>query len=165
MEDTRWNKFKLCADYNVDMRSLYLAWSTPAGLEKWFLRKADFFTIAQRIRGNEEQILKEDTYTWYWHGYHNDVFQKGRVLEANGRDQIIFTFTGESVVTVNLSTRNGLTIVELEQSNIPEESDPAKNLFVKCHSGWTFYLTNLKSVIEGGKDLRNKRVDLPSCFK
>ncbi|MFD0765324.1 SRPBCC domain-containing protein [Mucilaginibacter lutimaris] len=165
MEDTRWTKFKLCGDYNVDMRSLYMAWSTPAGLEKWFLRKADFFTVPQRLRGNEEQISKEDTYTWYWHGYHNDVTQKGRILEANGHDRIKFTFTGDSIVTINLSTRNGLTIIELEQSNIPPEDDPEKNLFVQCKAGWTFYLTNLKSVIEGGRDLRNKRVDLPSCFK
>ncbi|TSD67141.1 SRPBCC domain-containing protein [Inquilinus sp. KBS0705] len=165
MVDTRWKKFKLCGDYNIDMRSLYMAWATPAGLEKWFLRKADFFTVPKRLRAPEEQIMKEDTYAWYWHGYHNDVIEKGSVLEANGRDQIKFTFTGNTTVTVNLSTRNGLTIVELLQENIPQESDPEKNLLVKCQIGWTFYLANLKSVMEGGKDLRNKRVDLSSCFK
>lgn len=165
MEDTRWTKFKLCGDYNVDLRSLYMAWSTPAGLEKWFLRKADFFTVPQRLRGNDEQISKDDNYTWYWHGYHNDVMQTGRILEANGQDQIKFTFTGESIVTINFSTRNGLTIIELEQTDIPQENNPEKNLFVQCQIGWTFYLANLKSVIEGGKDLRNKRVDLKSCFK
>lgn len=165
MQDTRWTNFTLCADYNVDMRSLYMAWATPAGLEKWFLRKADFFSILLRQRAGDEQILKEDTYTWYWHGYHNDTVQKGSVLEANGHDLIKFTFSGDSVVTVKFSTRNGLTIIDLTQENIPEESDPTKNLFVQCQIGWTFYLANLKSVIEGGKDLRNKRVDLVSCFK
>lgn len=165
METTSWSKFKLCADYNTDMRSLYLAWTTPAGLEKWFLRKADFYTVPQRLRGNNEYILKEDTYSWYWHGYDNAVSQKGTILEANGQDLLRFTFTGGSIVNVKFSTRNGLTIVELEQTNIPEESDPEKNLLVQCQTGWIFYLTNLKSVIEGGKDLRNKRVDLPSCFK
>ena len=29
-----------------------------------------------------------------------------------------------------------------------------------CLEGWTFYLTNLKSVIEGGLDLRNKNLDI-----
>lgn len=165
MEDTRWTKFKLCGDFNVDLRSLYLAWSTPAGLEKWFLRKADFFTVPQRLRGNDEQILKEDTYTWYWHGYSNDVMQQGSILEANGQDEIKFTFTGDSVVAVNFSTRNGLTIIELEQTGIPQENDPEKNLLVQCQVAWTFYLANLKSVMEGGKDLRNKRVELQSRFK
>jgi uncharacterized protein YndB with AHSA1/START domain len=165
MEDTRWKKFKLCGDYQVDMRSLYLAWSTPAGLERWFLRKADFFTVPQRLRASDEQIAKEDTYTWYWHGYHNDVVQRGRILEANGQDFLKFSFTGDSIVSVSFSTRNGLTIIELEQTDIPEESDPAKNLLVQCQIGWTFYLANLKSVMEGGKDLRNKRVELTTCFK
>jgi hypothetical protein len=36
---------------------------------------------------------------------------------------------------------------------------------VQCQLGWTFYLANLKSVIEGGVDLRNKNVDLKSNFK
>jgi len=165
MEDIRWTKFKVVGDYNIDMRSLYLAWATPAGLERWFLRKADFFTIMMRQRAQDEFIAKEDTYQWYWHGHHNDVVQKGSILEANGQDFIKFSFTGDTIVSVSLSTRNGLTIVEVEQENIPQENDPAKNLYVQCQLGWTFYLANLKSVMEGGKDLRNKRVELMSSFK
>ena len=165
MEDTRWSTFKLCGDYNVDMRSLYMAWATPIGLEKWFLRKADFYTIPMRLRAGDEQIAKDDTYIWYWHGYDNDVSEKGSILEANGKDFIKFTFTGGSTVSISLSTRNGLTLIELVQESIPQEDDPAKNLLVQCQIRWTFYLTNLKSVLEGGKDLRNKRVDLVSCFK
>ena len=165
MEDTRWKKFKLCADYQVDMRSLYLAWATPAGLERWFLRKADFFTVPMRLRQPNEMILKEDTYAWYWHGYHNDVVQKGTILEANGQDLIKFSFTGDTVVTVSFTTKHGLTIIELVQERIPQENDPEKNLYVQCQIGWTFYLANLKSVMEGGKDLRNKRVELSTCFK
>lgn len=165
MEDIRWKKFKLCGDYNVDLRSLYLAWATPGGLEQWFLRKADFFTVPQRLRTAEEQIAKEDTYLWHWHDYDNSVTEKGSVLEANGLDFIKFTFTGGSTVSVSFYTRNGLTIIELVQEDIPQESDPEKNLLVQCQIGWTFYLANLKSVMEGGKDLRNKRVDLASCFK
>jgi hypothetical protein len=58
-----------------------------------------------------------------------------------------------------------VSIVELTQENIPIENDPAKNLFVHCQTGWTFYMANLKSVIEGGIDLRNKRLELSSNFK
>jgi hypothetical protein len=28
--------------------------------------------------------------------------------------------------------------------------------FIECGKGWTFYMTNLKSILEGGIDLRNK---------
>jgi uncharacterized protein YndB with AHSA1/START domain len=165
MIDNKWTTFKVTGDYNTDVRSLYEAWATPAGLEKWFLRKADFYTVPQRLRGPEEFIMAEDTYEWFWHGYNDDTFEKGQILEANGTDFLKFTFSGGSIVSVNLVSRNGVSIVELTQENIPEESDPSKNLFVQCQIGWTFYMANLKSVIEGGIDLRNKRLEVKSNFK
>ncbi|RFZ90866.1 SRPBCC domain-containing protein [Mucilaginibacter conchicola] len=165
MEDIRWKKFTLCGDFTTDLRSLYMAWATPAGLEKWFLRKADFYSITHRLRTGDEQIQKGDAYTWYWHGYGNEEMQKGTVIDANGHDMIRFTFSGDSIVTVSFKTLNGLVIIEIEQTNIPQQDDPEKNLLVQCQIGWTFYLANLKSVTEGGKDLRNKRIDLVSCFK
>jgi uncharacterized protein YndB with AHSA1/START domain len=165
MIDQRWTSFKVTGDYNTDIRSLYEAWATTAGLEKWFLRRADFFTIPRRLREPGEFILKEDVYEWYWHGYDDSNFEKGVVLEANGTDFLKFSFSGNSTVSINLSSRNGVSIVELVQENIPIEDDPAKNLFVQCQTGWTFYLANLKSVIEGGIDLRNKKLEVSSNFK
>lgn len=165
MDDSKWTRFKVTGDYNTDIRSLYEAWATPEGLEKWFLRKANFYTVPHRMREPGEFILKEDTYEWYWHGYNDETFEKGEILEANGTDLIKFTFSGGSIVTVEMSSRNGVSLVELTQENIPVESDPSKNLFVQCQIGWTFYLANLKSVIEGGIDLRNKKLEVSSNFK
>jgi len=165
MTRNAWTTFKVAGDYNIDKRSLYEAWSTTQGLEKWFLRKADFFTIAGRLRDPQEFIAKEDTYQWYWHGYNDDTVEKGQVLEANGIDFLKFTFSGGSIVSVNMESRNGITLVELTQENIPEESDPSKNLLVQCQVGWTFYMANLKSVLEGGIDLRNKKLEVSSNFK
>ncbi len=165
MTTNKWTSFKVTGDYNTDVRSLYESWATTAGLEKWFLRKADFFTIPRRLREPEEFIMKEDVYEWYWHGYNDETFEKGQILEANGTDFIKFTFSGGSVVSVNLSSRNGVSIVDLTQENIPLESDPSKSLFILCQTGWLFYMTNLKSIIEGGLDLRNKRLEVSSNFK
>ena len=165
MTDNKWTSFKVVGDYNTDIRSLYEAWATTAGIEKWFLRKANFYTVPRRTRRPEEFIIKEDTYDWYWHGYNDDNVEKGQILEANGTDNIKFTFAGGSVVNVDIYSRNGVSIVELVQDKIPEESDPSKSLLVLCQVGWTFYLANLKSVIEGGIDLRNKKLELSSNFK
>jgi len=129
------------------------------------LRKANFYAIAGRLREPHESILKEDVYEWYWHGFDDSTMEKGEVLEVNSIDFVKFTFSGGSIVSVSIEGRNGLTIVELTQENIPEESDPSKNLFVQCQIGWTFYLANLKSIIEGGIDLRNKRLEISSNFK
>lgn len=165
MVDNNWTKFTIKADFNTDVRSIYQAWSTPEGLESWFLRKANFYAIAGRLREPHESIIKEDVYEWYWHGYDDRAVEKGEVLEVNSIDFVKFTFSGGSVVSVSIESKNGLTIVELTQENIPEETDPSKNLFVQCQIGWTFYLANLKSIIEGGIDLRNKRLGINSNFK
>ncbi|MDB5007645.1 MAG: hypothetical protein JWP45_2038 [Mucilaginibacter sp.] len=165
MTDNKWASFKVTGDYNIDIRSLYEAWTKPEGLEKWFLRKANFYTVPRRTREPEEFIMKEDTYEWYWYGYDDSVFEKGQVLEANGTDFLKFSFSGNSIVSVSIYSRNGVSIVELTQDNIPEESDPSKNLYIQCQVGWTFFLANLKSVLEGGTDLRNKKLEVSSNFK
>jgi hypothetical protein len=159
-----WSKFTITADINTeDLRSVYLAWTTPQGLESWFLRKASFYTVPKRLREPGEFINKEDTYEWLWYGYEEG--EKGQVLETNAIDSLKFSFSGGSIVSVKMEIKKGVTMVELSQENIPEESDPSKNLYVLCQVGWTFYLANLKSIIEGGVDLRNKRADVNSSFR
>src|SRR5471030_671702 len=128
MSNSQWTSFKVAGDYNTDIRSLYEAWATTEGLEKWFLRKANFYTIPRRTREPEEFIMKEDTYEWYWYGYDDTTLEKGEILEANGTDFIKFSFAGENIVTVNITSRNGVSLVELTQENIPIEEDPSKNL-------------------------------------
>jgi len=160
-----WTKFTITADFNTDARTIYNAWTTQTGLESWFLRKANFYTITGRLRESDESILKEDTYEWYWHGFDDDTVEKGRMLEVNSIDFLKFTFSDENVVSVNIKSANGLAILELTQENIKEDPDPSSNLFVQCQTGWTFYLANLKSIVEGGIDLRNKRFDVKSNFK
>src|SRR5581483_3876112 len=157
MAEHNWTRFTITADFNTALMNVYKAWSTPAGLESWFLRKANFYTITGRLREPHESILKEDTYEWYWHGFDDKTVEKGRVLEVNSIDFVKFTFTDDTIVSVSMQFKQGLTILELTQENIKEEPDPSQNLFVQCQTGWTFYLANLKSIIEGGIDLRNKR--------
>jgi len=47
-------------------------------------------------------------------------------------------------------------MVELTQSQIPLDDHSRMSYYVGCTRGWTFYLANLKSILEGGIDLRNK---------
>jgi hypothetical protein len=54
----------------------------------------------------------------------------------------------------------GETICELIQDRIPSNADLSHHLYVLCGEGWTFYLANLKSILEGGIDLRNKNIEL-----
>lgn len=51
-------------------------------------------------------------------------------------------------------------IVTLTQHSIPTDDKNKKDTRIGCHTGWSFFLVNLKSVYEGGLDLRNKNNDL-----
>ena len=47
-------------------------------------------------------------------------------------------------------------LVNLTQKNIPTDDFSKINIRLGCDSGWSFFLVNLKSVYEGGLDLREK---------
>jgi uncharacterized protein YndB with AHSA1/START domain len=155
-----WSKFSTRINIRANLNDIYIAWTTRAGLERWFLRMAEFTTTAKNVRGSYEGIAAGDAYRWLWFGYDDTVVETGRVLEVNGKDLLRFTFAGSCVVTVAIKIEAGETIVELQQENIPLDEDARVNYHLGCLSGWTFYLANLKSVLEGGIDLRNKNKDL-----
>lgn len=53
-----------------------------------------------------------------------------------------------------MEIESGESILRLDQFEIGSDDD--RNIFLGCGEGWTFYLANLKSILEGGMDLRNK---------
>ncbi|MNF09593.1 hypothetical protein D3C80_2102910 [compost metagenome] len=57
---------------------------------------------------------------------------------------------------MELKQEEGETVVEITQSEIPTDERSKVYYHLGCSEGWTFYLANLKSVAEGGLDLRNK---------
>jgi hypothetical protein len=106
----------------------------------------------------EKYVQKNYTYGWSWFLY--DIVEEGKIVEGNGKDRIQFTFAGDCLVTIQLIEFNQYIIVELTQENIPTDDESKKNVRLGCHTGWSFYLVNLKSVYEGGLDLRNKDPEL-----
>jgi hypothetical protein len=83
-----------------------------------------------------------------------------KLSKQNGKDFVQFTFAGECLVDIKLTTQCDNVIVELTQKNIPMDDNSKQGIRLGCDSGWSFFLVNLKSVYEGGIDLRNKDLDL-----
>ena len=79
---------------------------------------------------------------------------------ANGKDQLEFSFGATMKVRIQVKTENGENIVELQQYDIPTDDQSKINFHISCAEGWVFYLANLKSVLEGGIDLRNKNENI-----
>lgn len=151
-----WNRFEVRITVKASPRDLYKAWSTRKGLEQWFLRLAEFKDKDAVTRGPNEPIEKGDTYRWLWHGWPDDMVETGTVLESNGKDLFSFKFGAAGDCTVHIRSEEGENIVELIQENIPTDEFSMHQYHLGCKTGWTFYLANLKSVMEGGIDLRNR---------
>jgi uncharacterized protein YndB with AHSA1/START domain len=160
MPDYDWSKFTKRINVKASAEDIYHAWATQEGLENWFLRLAEFSTADGEQREPHQYIQKNDRYKWLWHGWPDETVEKDLILEANGRDLLRFGFAGTCTVTVQIKEELDETVIELTQENIPLDEASKVNYHVGCMEGWTFYLANLKSMLEGGLDLRNKNVKL-----
>lgn len=159
MENYDWSKFMKRIDINASIQEIYDCWTTQEGMEKWFLRLGEF-SNSESALNDMTPVQKDDSYKWMWHGYSDEVVEYGKILEANGYDLFQFTFAEQCVVTVKIYSENDETIVELIQENIPTDENSKVQFHLGCSTGWVFYLANLKSILEGGIDLRNKKVTL-----
>lgn len=157
MSTINWSTFTVRIDVNASTEQLYAAWTTRAGIESWFLRLSEYKSADGSIRKDDELVQKGDTYKWMWYGWPDDTVEHGTVLDCNGRDTFKFSFGKAGICTVRIYKELDETIVELVQENIPDDEEGKQMWHVGCKTGWTYYLTNLKSVYQAGVDLRNKK--------
>jgi uncharacterized protein YndB with AHSA1/START domain len=151
-----WSQFVVRINLNASKENLYKAWATRAGIEEWFLRRSEFRSKEGKLRMDDEPVQVGDTYKWLWFGYPDEVVENGEILDLNGKDYFKFRFGKAGDCSVKIKEEEGEMIVELTQENIPTDEFAKHNFHVGCKTGWTFYFSNLKSMMEGGIDLRNK---------
>lgn len=155
-----WSRFTVRIDVKAPVEKLYHAWATRTGIEYWFLRLSEYKKPDGSSRENGEFVEKGDTYKWLWYGYPDEVVEHGSILDCNGKDYFKFSFGQAGNCAVRIYQELGENIVELLQDNIPTDDHGKHYWHVGCKTGWTFYLANLKSLFEGGPDLRNKKESL-----
>lgn len=156
MSDHDWSRFTVRITVNAPPKDLYKAWATRKGIEQWFLRLSEYKKPTGILRAATEYVEQGDTYRWLWHGWSDDTVETGEILGCNGKDHLAFRFGVAGNCTVNIKSEEGENIVELIQDNIPTDEKGMQYYHLGCKTGWTFYLANLKSIMEGGLDLRNK---------
>jgi hypothetical protein len=162
MKNFVWTQFTKKIAIKAELSDIYNAWTKASEIEKWFLSNAVYFDNNNSIIDQNESIQNGYNYAWNWYLY--PLTEKGKINVANGKDYIQFTFAGACLVDVELSVINDNVIVSLTQKNIPTDDDSKQNIRLGCHEGWSFYLVNLKSVYEGGIDLRNKNESLKAMM-
>jgi uncharacterized protein YndB with AHSA1/START domain len=155
-----WSRFTVRINVNAPADKLYHAWATRAGIESWFLRLSEYKKPDAALRSDNELVAKGDSYKWLWYGWPDDVAEHGEILDCNEKDLFKFSFGKAGNCTVKIYKEQEETIVELIQDAIPTDEQGMHYWHLGCKTGWTFYLANMKSVYEGGIDLRNRNVNL-----
>lgn len=155
-----WSTFTIKQPVKASKEDIEKLFSTSEGLEKWFLRSANFKNFENKEIAKTEKLVAGNTYHWLWHGYPDEIFEEGKILEPKKDEIIRFVFGTAGTVAVKIILENGETIIELTQSEIPTDENSKINFHAGCKSGWTFYLLNLKSILEFGNDLRKKNAAL-----
>ena len=126
-----------------DTVGIFAYLSEPDKLAMWFPDQA---IIEARLGGKYHFRFKDEE--GVWSGVVTD-FLRGNTL---GYTWLPPGETVETTVHFKLSPKGGQTLVELTQSGFLSSSEQDKAV-----AAWTFYLENLKSVIEEGSDLRQVR--------
>jgi uncharacterized protein YndB with AHSA1/START domain len=147
-KQTDWTCFKKRIVINKPVREVYLCLATKSRIEKWFLEKADYYDENRGKRASDDPVQEGDSFSWKWNNW--DFEEEGKILNANAKDQISFTFGKGGNVHIQLNEKNGSTELVLTQDDIPDDEQSKMDLFVGCATGWTFWLANLKAWLEHG---------------
>lgn len=159
-EKIDWTRFELRIKVKATVETLYDCWATRHGMENWFLRQC-LYSRHGHVLPAESKAQTGDTYHWLWHGWADDVEETGEILEADSVSTFTFQFGKAGKVSVHITDDGDMSTVQLVQYDIPDTEGGRYDWHLGCKTGWTFYLTNLKSILEGGIDLRNREVGLP----
>ena len=102
-------------------------------------------------RGPDEPFREGDTYHFE---YVHDFRHGGTILAMEPGRRVRFTF-GEPVVEIRFREVDGATEVDLHQTGCPVEDPERAWMHLNCRSCWIYFLTNLRSVLAGGPDVRD----------
>ena len=164
MTTYNWKQFTKRITIDAASKSIFYAWSTQQGLESWFLRSAQFKDPGGVLRIKDEPVQKGDRYKWLWFGYSDAIAEEKEILYTNEKDELEISFSGGCIVKVTIKQENGETICELQQTMSMDDEAEQRYFFIECGKGWTFYMTNLKSILEDGIDLRNKNEEIQNVI-
>jgi len=165
-----WTQFQLGVYIRALPEDVFRHWTTARGLCRWFLRSAAFAPSAGRPAGKREAALVPafdtlvpraddeiccagDRYRWEWY-YNDGAVGEDWIIDIRPPTRLVFGFGEKMTVEVTIRKQGTWCEVNLRQYDIPSSPSARWQMHMGCRTGWVFFLTNLKSVMEKGLDLR-----------
>ncbi len=164
LENYEWTRFRQKEYIKAPISEVFIKWLSPGGIIEWFLKKALYESENEGIRSPKEIIKTGDNYTWE---FYSGVIMRGKILDVQENYSFKFTFGKKEpdsdedvIVNITFEEKEGLTVIELEQNNIADNEYGKASYNLSCMVGWSYYLTNLRSIFESGYDFREKDQEL-----
>ena len=151
MAEYDWSQFHVRMYYLAPPREVFRRFSTAAGLQSFFIHHATHSSAEGVNRAADEIVQTGDRYHWvYVHS-----LEHGGTFERVEPDRLVcFTF-GHMKVNVSFRDLGQATEVDLHQTNCAIVDPERARQHVNCRSCWIYFMTNLRSVLAGGPDLRD----------
>ena len=151
MNEYDWSQFHVRMYYLAPIREVFRRFSTQAGLESFYIYRAEHLALDGSRRSPQEVVKAGDRYDWtYVH-----KFRHGGEFEAVEQDRYLrFTF-GEMTVAISFRQVGEATEVDLHQTNCAIDDPDRAWQHLNCRSCWIYFLTNLRSVLACGQDVRD----------
>jgi uncharacterized protein YndB with AHSA1/START domain len=130
-------------------KKVFRAISEPERLTRWFLHDAK---LAPKKGGK---------YTFVWQGGYSHT---GRVVEFVDGRRLTLTWPqfaddskrlGETRLTLAVVKKGTGSLLRIEHTGF-QKNERWIETYAGTHSGWAYFVMNLKSVLEHGHDLRSK---------
>jgi uncharacterized protein YndB with AHSA1/START domain len=152
MDPEQWRRLVQRIDVNAPREAVFAAWATAEGLRGWMVHESALLDPEGEEREPGAVARAGDRFR---NGWHTGLSGEGEVLEVRPGEMVRFTMEeGVEVEATMEPLEVGSVMVSLVQTHdLSDEENLARMLGFK--EGWAFYLANLKSVLEGGRDLRN----------
>ena len=132
----------------ADAGTLRRAWTRPEEVVRWFVSRCAYFGADGE---QADEAVTGGTYRWEWI---ESTTEESKVIAVD-RDVLRFGwFHDKGEVKVCFTEAGDETLMELTQTMRDGTEAERLDAQVDCKLGWTFFLANLKSVYEGGLDLR-----------
>jgi len=151
MDSYDWSQFHVRMVYLAPLTQVYRYFSTAEGLEAFFIYRAVHTSKDGTQRKTDEPVQTGDTYHWT---YVHHFAHGGEFLLVEPNQLVRFTF-GSMTVDIHFREVEGGTEVDLHQTNCATVDPERAWQHVNCRSCWIYFMTNLRSVIAGGADLRD----------
>ena len=132
----------------ADAATLRRAWTRPEEVVRWFVSKCTYFAADGAEVG---QAVAGGTYRWEWMESTTD---QSKVIAVDETTLRFGWYKDKGELEVRFTQAGDETLMELTQSMSGGTEEERIDAQVDCKLGWTFFLANLKSIYEGGLDLR-----------